>query len=275
MSAPLTAVYPPHRSNDEQLWSAMSEALTVHEIFLLDRLTSAPQTNEVRRSAALLPGFLTIARLTGKSLQLSEIGASAGLNLQWDRYRYDLGGFRWGDASPVELAPQWTGPPPPNADLIIAGRAACDLNPLDPGSAPDRLRMMSYIWADQTDRLERTRRALEIAAQNRLSVDSADAVAWLAQRLSRSFLGSIHVIYHSIAWQYLPDDARAEGDRLIAQAGERATDAAPLARLQMEADGNRGSAALRLQIWPGGETREIGRADFHGRFIEWTGWLGL
>src|ERR1700690_701625 len=44
------------------------------------------QTNEVRRSAALLGGFLTVARTQDLPLRLLEIGSSAGLNLCWDRY---------------------------------------------------------------------------------------------------------------------------------------------------------------------------------------------
>lgn len=49
----------------------------------------------------------------------------------------------------------------------------------------------------------------------------------------------------------------------IAGAGAAATREAPLARLQMEADGDTRSAALTLTLWP--ETFALGRADFHGR----------
>ena len=97
----LSAVYPPHIADDDTFWSTVETALRRDEAFILERLASAPQTNEVRRSSALLPGFLTIATLTGKPLALSEVGASAGLNLQWDRYSYHLGDFRWDQASAV------------------------------------------------------------------------------------------------------------------------------------------------------------------------------
>ncbi|NBB49434.1 DUF2332 family protein [Rhizobium sp. CRIBSB] len=268
----LAAVYPPHAADGDTLFAAVEAALRRDEAFILDRLTSAPQTNEVRRSSALLPGFLTIAALTGKPLVLSEIGASAGLNLQWDRYAYRLGEFRWGNASPVDLAPRWEGPPPPDAAIEITERAGCDLNPLHPASEDDRLRLFSYIWADQQDRLDRTAAALEMATESGLKVDKADAIDWLRKRLATPRSGMTHVIYHTIAWQYLPPALKAEGEALIAEAGARATEAAPLARLQLEADGKPEGAALLLTLWPTGETREIGRADFHGRWVKWVGW---
>ncbi|MCV9998394.1 DUF2332 family protein [Pararhizobium sp. YC-54] len=272
----LASVYPPHTAEADNLWHAVEHACRSHESFILDRLQSAPQTNEVRRSAALLPGFLTISSLFHKPMVLSEVGASAGLNLHWDHYDYRLGDMAWAlQPSPVLIAPQWTGPAPPSVPIHIASRAGCDLNPLDPARDEDVLRLLSYIWADQADRLERTRFALSIAASNRQIVERADAVDWLTQRLQPVHEDQVHVIYHTIAWQYLPRYSQEKGETLIAAAGARATQTAPLARLQMEADDQKHSAALTLQIWPSGEKHLIGRADFHGRWIEWTGWPGL
>lgn len=268
----LSAVYPPHAVDDDTLWAAIEAAMRRDKAFMLERLKSAPQTNEVRRSSALLPGFLTIAALTGKPLVLSEVGASAGLNLQWDRYSYRLADFSWGGASPVDLAPRWEGPPPPSAQIEVTERAGCDLNPLDPASKDARLRLFSYIWADQQDRLERTAAALEMATASGLNVEKADAIDWLRHRLATPRHGMTHVIYHTIAWQYLPPALKAEGEALIADAGGRATLNAPLARLQLEADGKPEGAAILLTLWPTGETREIGRADFHGRWVKWAGW---
>lgn len=269
----LATAYPPGAADDDTLWSMVEQACDIHADFLLTRLNSPPQTNEVRRSGALLPGFLTIANLFGKPLVLSEIGASAGLNLHWDRYRYSLGDRTWGDpASSVRIEPEWRGNPPPNGAVSVAQRAACDLNPLDPGNTDDRLRMLSYIWADQEDRLARTRAALTLASNNQLKVEKADAMDWLRVRLGKTFAGATHVIFHTIAWQYLPKVLQVEGERLLQDAGSRATAEAPLARLSLEADGGSDGASLTLQVWPSGEKREIGRADFHGRWVKWKGW---
>jgi hypothetical protein len=269
----LSIAYPPDQSDDDALWTAVTLAFEAHSGFVLERLTSPPQTNEVRRSGALLPGFLALGRMFGRPLVLSEVGASAGLNLQWDRYRYRLGDATWGDPdSPVLIAPEWRGNPAANAEPVVVDRAGCDLNPVEASDPSQRLRMLSYIWADQADRLARTRAALDLAAQHGLHVDKADAIDWLKVRLAAPVTGSTHVIFNTIAWQYLPKALQEEGEKLISEAGAKATQDTPLARLQLEGDGKPDGAALTLQVWPSGEKQEIGRADFHGRWVDWRGW---
>ena len=69
--------------------------------------TRLVQTNVVRRCAVLLPAFaVAMGREQERPLSLVEIGASAGLNLLWDRYSYTYSDERrWGDPnSPVPLS---------------------------------------------------------------------------------------------------------------------------------------------------------------------------
>jgi hypothetical protein len=247
---------------------AARRAIARHDGFLLRWLDSPPQTNEVRRSA----GFVAAAHWLHARLRLpfvlSEAGASAGLNLMWDRYALETPGGVFGPPDAVlRLSPRWHGALPPSAAPVIADRAGVDLNPLDP--VADRLRLLSYIWADQTDRLTRTLQAAEEGARMRPPVARGDAVDWLAARLAVRHPGRLHLIQHSIVWQYLPSAARAAGDAVIAAAGARATPEAPIARLAMEADDAPRGAALTVTIWPGGETHALARVDFHGRWIDW------
>lgn len=77
----LVSVYPPREVDDSTLETAVADAIDRHDEHIASVLKNAPQTNETARSAALLPGFLAIARQTGLPLALNEIGSSAGLNL--------------------------------------------------------------------------------------------------------------------------------------------------------------------------------------------------
>ena len=77
-----------------------------HREELVRAWADPPQTNEVARSAVLLPALLHLsARHPGLPLTLLEIGSSAGLNLWPDGWRYDFGTWSWGqDDAPLVLA---------------------------------------------------------------------------------------------------------------------------------------------------------------------------
>ena len=113
------------------------------------------------------------------------------------------------------------------------------------------IRDRSYIWADQADRLARTAAALDLAATALPPIAQGDAIDWLQGRLAQSHPGALHLVYHTIAWQYFPPDAQASGLALFDQAGARASAGAPLAHLSMEADAVPDGAALVLWLWTG------------------------
>lgn len=267
--AGLDAAYPPSSLGDEDLWRAVADALARHDAFLCDWVDHAPQTNEVRRAGALIAGAHLVAGWSGLPLRLSELGASGGLNLMFDRFALHLPGASFGphDAA-VTLSPDWQGSMPAPAGLRIADRGGVDLNPIDAHAPEGALRLQAYLWPDQAERLHRTRAA--IALQD-APVDRGDAIDWLQTRLP-PVAGHCHLIYHTIAWQYFPAPAQKRGRALIEAAGATATAQTPLAWLSMEADAsNRPGAALHLRLWPGDLRLDLGRVDFHGRWIDWRG----
>ncbi len=264
----LAACYPPAPLPDpDALWHAVLPLLDSEA--LAPWLDSAPQTNEVGRSAVLMSGLLVIAGRFGLPLRLYELGASAGLNLQLDRYRYELGGLQTGDsASPLLLKPDWKGPPPPAADVRIAGRAGTDLSPVK--LPDDRERLIAYVWADQAQRLAQLDAALGIAAADPPRLDRADAADWLEAKLPlEPEPGVARVVLHSVAFHYFPDDTKKRVAAHIEAAGARATAEGPLAWLRYEEQKGDGHFSLRLRTWPGGEEL-LAWTHPHGRSVEWV-----
>ncbi|MEM7021576.1 MAG: DUF2332 family protein [Pseudomonadota bacterium] len=254
------------------LWSQVAEALAAHETALLGSLQSPPQTNEVARCAVLVGGFAAAAERTGRPLALLEIGASAGLNLHWDAYRYVLGGTRWGpEGASVQLEPEWRGASPTIGPVEVRHRLGCDQAPIDPSNHGDRLRLRSYIWPDQTARLARLDAALDHAARQQLRVEQADAADWVLACLARRPDGHASVLYHSIVWQYLLAATQRRIEDGLAEAGAAASADAPLAWLRMEPSSVVGKTELLLTTWPGGITERLAYADYHGRWVEWLG----
>ncbi|MBO6604050.1 MAG: DUF2332 family protein [Roseicyclus sp.] len=265
--AGLARVYPPNEASDDALWGEITRAFREHETRLMSWLDLPPQTNEVRRSVALIPAALHLTHRFGLPLTLSELGASAGLNLAFDRFALETGaGPRGAAGSPVTLTPEWTGGSPPDLPLRIAERAGVDLHPLDPGQPDQALRLLAYLWPDQPDRLRLTRLAMDLATTR---PEPGDAAAWLHGRLATPRPGTTHLVYHTVAWQYFPPETQKACTRAIEEAGARATEDAPVAHFSMEADGRGRGAGMTLRIWPDGTEINAGRVDFHGRWIDW------
>lgn len=256
----------------EAAWAAALAAMSTDGERLSRFMDHEPQTNEVRRSACLMPGFLTLASEAPGPLRLFEIGASAGLNQLWDRYVYDLGeGRTWGPPeSPVRIPTEWRGAPPPTAaGIIVTERSACDRKPVNLDNAIARRRLRAYVWADQRDRLERLDAAIAVARAAGTTVEAADAVDWTRRHVEPR-AGAVTVLFHSVFWQYMPADSQAALTDVIAAIGAKATDDAPFAWLRMEPKpDDMATMELRLGLWPRGADRRLATVHPHGAWVEW------
>ena len=276
---PNVGAWPPHATpDDEVLWAAIEAAFAAEADFVLDWMTSPPQTNEVGRSGPLMAGLLVLADRFGLPFELFELGSSAGLNLNLDRYGFDLGGIAAGDAaSQVQLSPRWTGAAPPAGRVDVVARQGVDLNPLDPTKPETARRLTAFVWADQRERLDRLEAALKIAGAYPPDLTAEDGAAWLERVLTLApVVGVCRVVMHTIALQYFPPEGQARVRAHLEAVGAQATDKAPLAWLAYEAasapdaEGRRW-AELSLTTWPGGTTHSLARGHPHGFALEWFG----
>eukprot|EP00466_Bigelowiella_natans_P018293 jgi/Bigna1/89606/estExt_fgenesh1_pg.C_520078 len=264
----LGSVYPPPKEkevDDAKILSAITGACAKHEDYVLNRLKSPPQTNEIRRCNALFPAFLRVSAMYAKPLMLLELGSAAGLNLAWDKYHYNYGGLEWGNSSSkVTLKPEIRGNNNPlcmskmnDIDVKISGRFGCDLNPLQvlEGKDDDKKRLLSYIWPDQQDRLKNTNGAIEIAQQLPINLVKCGAEKWLEQKLVKEAAetkgdksGSATVIYNTIAWQYFPADVQKSARATILNAMQNAEPSAPVIWIEMEADKEKPWANITMTV---------------------------
>jgi len=275
-SAPGLAAHYPSCGGDGDADAAWRALLAVTETAAATReldaaLMRGVQTNEVGRCAALLGGFLDVARATGLPLTLLEVGASAGLNLRWDGFRCS----GWGPRdSPVDLGDPWVGDHRPvlaPPEVPIAFRWGCDLDPVDPVSAHGRMTLLSFVWPDMDRRFALLDAACRVAAAIPASVDRASADTWVAERLHERGEATATVVFHSVVLQYLDAGARARFGATIAAAGAAATPTSPLAWLRLEPAGALGPSEfeVRLTTWPGGHDRRLAMAHPHGTWVRW------
>jgi hypothetical protein len=255
-------------------WSAFRVLLHQQPAAVAAWLDRPPQTNEVGRAGALVGGLLRIGESHRLPVRLLELGASGGLNLRADRFAYVADGVVvQGPAdSPLRLEQPWRGRPVvPWPDLQVVERLGCDTDPVDVATTEGRLRLTSYVWPDQLARLERLRRAFEVAGSVPAEVRPLDAVSFVRDVALRE--GTVTVLWHSVMWQYLPAEDRATVTALVEELGAAATPEAPFAHLYAEparrAPGADHEFLVELQQWPGGERRVIGTTVGHGLPTTW------
>jgi hypothetical protein len=272
----LAALYPRNGAawDAGAVWAAVQDFIVRERDWVVAFLTDPPQTNETRRAIGLLPAFLACAR--HGPLHLLEIGASAGLNLMWDRFRFETPSWSWGVGEAPVITTDWQGPPPADLDarVMVAARAGCDRNPLDVHDPEHVLRLRAYLWPDQPERLQRLDAALALSQREGVRPEQADAAAWLTQRLAALLPEGVTVIYHSVVWQYLPPETKRAATAAIEAAAMRADDAHRLTWVRFEANAVLGlegaleEMSVELLQWPGGVRRIMSRVDPHARWVK-------
>ena len=260
-------------------WPAAQRTLAEHEAVVRRLAQRTVQTNEPGRCVSLYGGLLWLSERHGLPIRLLEIGASAGLNLNADRFRYVVGGAPLGDpASPLEFVEPWQGTPVGDpagaaARLRISERAGCDRAPIDATTPDGRRQLQSYIWPDEPERLARIAHAADVAARHPVAVERCSAAAWLAGRLAEARLDTLTVIWQSVVDQYLDSGEREAIRSVFAAAG------GTLAWLTLEPPAIRtrrdGSFELRCRERPedngSGEARLLAHAGYHGPPVVWEG----
>ena len=243
-----------------------------HDAALLPWFESPPQTNEAGRSASFMAGLKWLSGKLGSRFEMNELGASAGINTMMERYHYDLGGVMAGAAdSPMQIKPEWRGPPPPDNPVEITAITGCDQAPADLSDPASALRVKSYVWPENADRIARMDAAIKLACEHTPDVAKADAADWVEQRLSApQEAGVTRVFHHSIVWQYIPEDRRKRIKAALYAAGENAMAEKPLAWMSLETNRKTFRHELKIRYWPGPEeTVLLGQAQAHGAWVEW------
>jgi hypothetical protein len=246
----------------EATWPLFRQALVDQQSTISELISHGCQTNEVGRSAALLGGFLEVAHQSRLSLRLLEIGASAGLNLLWDKYRYESLEGAWGDpSSPVRFVNAFDVPPPLNRNADVNARKGCDLNPIDATSDDGALSLRSFVWADQLVRLGLLDGAIQVAREYSIEVERIDAASFLDRELAHSVRGVATVVFHSVFIQYVAEIERHRMLNVIEEAQSRSTPQAPVYYLRMEP----GDATFEIRL----DDEVLGVSQAHGTGVVW------
>ena len=171
----------------------------------------------------------------------------------------------WGDPGRAARARRREAGPP--AELlerrpVVRSRFGIDRSPIDVTNDDEALLLQSFVWADQTARLERLRRAIEVA-RHRPAARSCGATTATSCRGSwpSGATDGLTVVFHSVSIAYVRREERSRLAEEIEDAGREG----PLAWIAYEFDEEPDrpafeAAALDVTVWPGGERRRLALA---------------
>ncbi|HEX6445767.1 MAG TPA: DUF2332 domain-containing protein [Streptosporangiales bacterium] len=223
--------------------------------------TRLVQTNHVQRALALRYGLSVIAGHTAGPVHVIEVGASAGLNLRFDRYGYEVGGRRFGDAaSRVRLRADLYGDEPlPDLDAlpVVASVCGVDLAPVDVRDPDARGWLEALIWPENDHQRALLEAALDELAGDPPTIHEGDATDVLPRLAAELPRGEPRVVFHAATRIHVPAGHQAEFDAAIAAVAATA----PMWHLAMEDD------HLRLTD-PEGREHPLARADGHLTWLE-------
>ncbi|MDN3919429.1 DUF2332 domain-containing protein [Roseateles violae] len=287
---PLRDYYPSvggTRLPDAALPAALLDFARLERPRLIEHLRQrSTQTNEIGRCAVLWPALQQIAVLTGRQeLALLDFGASAGLNLGVDEYRYDYGRFALGApaaAGRPTIACDWLGDaaPPPARPWRLAARAGLDPAPIDVGDEAAVRWLRACLWPHDRERALRLDQALALARRAGWRVQQAeDCLAAVEPWLDGLPAGVQPLLFNSWVLYYFSAEEltrlRERLGRLVRERGllwlsaESPAQRPPGLALPPLAPGAEPSTLWTLQSATG--VRALAWSHPHGRWLQWLG----
>jgi hypothetical protein len=234
--------------------------------------TRRVQTNEVRRCAYLLPAFArAVAGRDSCPLAMIELGTSAGLLLNWDRYGYQYGEntIAGSSDSAVQLVCECRTDPSaiPLVFPEVASKVGVDVNVLDMDVSDDRLWLASLIWPEHSDRARLLAAAIEVQRRYPVRLLNDEALALLPQLLSEVVDGSVPCVFHTaVLNQFSREDRERLAGMLDAHGANR-----DLVWISAELGGRPLTVDVVLTSWVSGTRSQelVAHAHPHGRWLEW------
>lgn len=177
------------------------------------------QSNVLRRAIALRFALWAIRRRHDGPVHLIEAGASAGLLMNVDRYRYLIGGRAFGrPQAPVTLDSQWRSDDAvPDLDDVpeIIGKTGIDLHPIDLADPGERLWLRALVWPEQHTAAALLDAAISQARQEPPAVIAGDAID-VCPALDRELPpGRTRVVFHAATRMHVPAGRRERFDQAI------------------------------------------------------------
>lgn len=233
--------------------------------------TRMVQTQVVKRAVCLLPSFARVYTAGGNApLAMIEVGCSAGLIMQWDRFHYDYGdGITWGDPmAEVSLSTVVRdGPLPALPPAIpVVWRRGVDLNPLDPSDPREMRWLQALTWPEDEARRDELARAIVTAQRFPPTLIKGDAVEKVPGLIAEAPAEATVCAYAPFSMYQFPPSVIESFHRALLAASQ----ARPIALLRMDEAGADSAVDVTWYAAGASTTRRLIECNAHGKWLSWV-----
>ena len=178
------------------------------EIIELEQ-TKIVQTNALNRCAYLMPILSSLFNST--EINIIDIGTSAGLTLNLDKYEYHYNNRITKGESAVKIRSEIRSGELPKFESIIniKNKIGIDQNPLDVKIEENANWLKALIWADITERVEKIEQAISIAQQENIQYEKAKSIFEFEQIILDQDNDIPLVVFHThTLYQFTPEERK-------------------------------------------------------------------
>ncbi len=255
--------------------------------------TKIVQTNALNRSAYLMPIIFSLFE-DKTTINLIDIGTSAGLTLNFDLYEYDYGTKGKFGNSPVKINSEIRVGELPNFStmkrasrtsssgsskhfkrkrITIKNKIGIDQNPLDIKVPENALWLKALIWPDRQQRFQRMEQAIELAQNSTVELIKAVEISDFKRIIQNQDPAIPLVIYHTHVLYQFTQAAKTEFWAMLDEIGQErdfyylAAEAASVLRH----DYGRTGVLVVLTAYKDGEKSSelVALTNGHADWVEW------
>lgn len=273
LAAYFPSVTPQPRAIDAQFESIFQRFCIEHAQDIRDLVTTGTvQFTNAERAGPVLLALQYIAQSADEPFDLIEIGCSAGLLLNVDKYSYDFGNGRRVGANPGRLTIHSELRPanlrPSGHIPHIAQRVGIDLNPIDVRDESARNWVLASIFPDRAHELKQLRDALIMRAEIPVDIRKGDALQLLESEAAR-MTNTLCVLHSWCLYQWPESVVQKLEEKLCEISRTR-----PVHRISIEKGMDKNFAETVIMFYRDGRLESsqlVGVSEGRGAWFEWTG----
>jgi hypothetical protein len=238
--------------------------------------TRIVQTNVISRCSYLMPILSELINKGQKNACIIDIGASAGLNLNFDLYEYWTDGQKiYGDSS-VKIEFQTIDSAIKSILPInyLIRKIGIDQNLINPQNEDEKLWLNALIWPDHLERFNSMEKALELRQNDRIDMIKASEVNQFEEIINNQRADETLIIYatHTL-YQFSPDNRHDFFTMLDRIGKKRDFDFLSVESTRYLQEKYKSSqTVIELTSYTNGKKNEkfIAETNGHGNWIRWN-----